>query len=178
MSRIICHNVSVPFRMRAFVTKSKPSKSTAYHEAGHAIAAARIGFVFNRVVLGFDSSANTLGAVHRTEWPGAPPWPKWMQAMVLICGPLAEARCRKQSVGKIWLTPAAESDARSLAGLELTDDEIVAHRRNAGQLLNEQWSAVARTAADLLTLGELSFQEIEAGVIWPTRRNNLEGIVR
>jgi hypothetical protein len=94
-----------------------------------------------------------------------------MHAIVLMCGPFAEARYRKQSIGKIWLARSSESDARAFAQLGIKDDEVIAHRRNAGLLLQEQWSAVRRTASDLLAHGGLSFEDIEDRVIWPADRN-------
>ena len=135
------------------------SELAAFHEAAHAVAAARIGLVFDHEIGVGD---------RRTAWRSLmgdeQPWPKPMTAMVLLAGSIAEAHAARMNEGPNW--GLAETD-HSRNVLSLTDEELGQAVHETLLLVEQQWTAIEGVAGQLLSGRRLTFDQVEAFVLWP-----------
>lgn len=139
---------------------------TAFHEAGHAVAALRLGLVFDHVTAVPDERAETDGALHWTDLQssGELELAPEADAIVLLAGPLAEARLLEVSIEDVFGSDAAGDDREALATLGLDEDEFVTATRDAIALVEDEWPLIEKIAAELIRRdGEpLAFARVEA----------------
>lgn len=153
----------------------RPSRATAYHEAGHAVAAARLGLVFDTVTVVPDPTTGSLGSL---EWHEDDDddddmrLPTGIRAIVVFCGPLAQARWRKRRLVEIWGANGASGDRHNMMLLGLSDDDFVRYLNDSVLLVYEQWSAIEQTAESLILHGFLTFEQVESLVQWPKRESS------
>lgn len=142
----------------------KISRSTAIHEAGHAVAAIRTGLLFDRVTAIADVEAELDGALHWNdlEASGEVAMAPLLVAVVLLAGPCAEARASRKRPDQVFTGWAAIDDRESVAQLGLSDAQFVAASRDALALVERDWPAIERVAAELQRGRELGFEDVEA----------------
>ena len=140
------------------------SRSTAVHEAGHAVAAIRAGLVFDRVTAIADLEEELDGALHwnALEASGEIAMPPELVAVVLLAGPCAEARASRKRPDQVFTGWAAIDDRESVAQLGLSDAQFVAASRDAQALVERDWPAIERVAAELLRGRDLGYEDVEA----------------
>jgi hypothetical protein len=145
----------------------KIHRSTAIHEAGHAVAAIRAGLVFDHVTAIADEEHDTDGALHWTDLhtSGAVAMSPQLEAIVLLAGPCAEAKAMRRRVDHVFAGEAATDDREAIASLGLSDDDFVAASRDALALIERDWPLIERIAGELLTGRRLRFDEVEALVV-------------
>lgn len=157
------------------------SASTAYHEAGHAIAAWASDLKLKRVsivpiddALGHVLHANPLKGI-RLDIDGRPQSRYRAERAIIVClaGPTAQQKYDPASVDPahasadfetasdlaVRLCGSARSATAYLAWLQVVADDIIETR----------WAAVERVAGALLERGTLSGSEIDA-TLYPVRR--------
>jgi len=142
----------------------KISRTTAIHEAAHAVAAIRAGLVFDHVTAVADLDEDIDGALHWTDLQnsGDVTMSDEASAMVLLAGPCAEARDRRLRIDRVFAGEAATDDREAVASLGLSDEQFVAASRDALALIERDWALIERIA-DELELGRvLEFDEVEA----------------
>jgi len=142
----------------------KISRTTAIHEAAHAVAAIRAGLVFDHVTAVADLDEDIDGALHWTDLQnsGDVVMSDEASAMVLLAGPCAEARDRRLRIDRVFAGEAATDDREAVAALGLSDEQFVAASRDAVALIERDWALIERIA-DELELGRvLDFDEVEA----------------
>jgi hypothetical protein len=139
-------------------------RTTAIHEAGHAVVALRLGLVFDFVTTVPDEHAETDGALHWTDLQSAGDLEiaPAADAIVLLAGPFAEARLTGSTLHEVLADDPAGEDREALATLGLDDDEFVAAGRDALAMVEEDWPAIERVADALLESETLDFAEVEA----------------
>jgi hypothetical protein len=137
-------------------------KITAFHEAGHAVAAVRTGLVFDLVSAIPDEERELDGALDwidlHTEVEIAMP-PEAL-ALVLLAGPCAEAKLRGLRFDRMFAGVGAMDDRASLAGLGLTPEQFVAVSRDTVDLVERDWPAIERVARELEAGYELDYDEV------------------
>jgi hypothetical protein len=137
-------------------------KITAFHEAGHAVAAVRTGLVFDLVSAIPDEERELDGALDwidlHTEVEIAMP-PEAL-ALVLLAGPCAEAKLRGLRFDRMFAGVGAMDDRASLAGLGLTPAQFVAVSRDTVDLVERDWPAIERVARELEAGYELDYDEV------------------
>lgn len=140
------------------------SRTTALHEAGHAVAAVRAGLVFDRVTAIADLEEELDGALHWNdlEASGEVAMSPELVAVVLLAGPVAEARALRRRPDRVFTGWAALDDRESVAQLGLSDQQFVAASRAALELVERDWPAIERVAAELLRGRELGYEDVEA----------------
>jgi hypothetical protein len=139
---------------------------TAIHEAAHAIAALRLGLLFDHVTAVPDYDADTDGALHWTDLQSAGDLeitPE-IDAIVLLAGPFAEAKILQSSLDEVLAGVAAADDREALATLGLSDAQFVSASRAALALVERDWPAIERVAGELLR-GPLTFEDVESLII-------------
>lgn len=144
----------------------KISRTTAIHEAAHAVAAIRAGLVFDHVTAVADLDEELDGALHWTDLQnsGDLDMSAEASAMVLLAGPCAEARDRRLRIDRVFAGEAATDDREAVASLGLTDEQFVAASRDAVALIDRDWALIERIA-DELELGRvLDYDEVAAFV--------------
>jgi hypothetical protein len=139
-------------------------RTTAIHEAGHAVVALRLGLVFDHVSTIPDERAGIDGALHWTDLQSAGDLEiaAAADAIVLLAGPFAEARLTESTLHEVLAGEAAGEDREALATLGLDDEEFVAASRDARALIEQDWPAIERVADALLECDILDFDEVEA----------------
>ncbi|HEY6124259.1 MAG TPA: hypothetical protein VIV63_06385 [Steroidobacteraceae bacterium] len=143
------------------------SRTTAIHEAAHAVAAIRAGLVFDHVTAVPDYDEELEGALHWTELhlSGDVEMSIEASAMVLLAGPCAEARDRRLRFDRVFAGEAATDDREAVASLGLSDDQFVAASREALAIIERDWALIERIADELVKGGLLEFDEVEAIVL-------------
>ncbi|HTU66367.1 MAG TPA: hypothetical protein VMF52_10470 [Steroidobacteraceae bacterium] len=139
---------------------------TAFHEAGHAVAALRLGLVFDHVTAIPDEDAETDGALHWADLQSAGDIELSIEAdaIVLLAGPFAEARLLEASLDEVFGGDAAGEDREALATLGLDEEQFVAASRDALALIEDDWGLIERVAHELIRGGgkALPFARVEA----------------
>ena len=141
----------------------KIARSTAIHEAGHAVAAIRAGLVFDRVTAVPDFDEDLDGALHWNELQtsGEVAMSPEASAMVLLAGACAEARARGLRADRMFAGVGAADDREAVASLGLSDAQFMAASRDALALVEHDWPAIERVASALMSGGSLGFDEVE-----------------
>jgi hypothetical protein len=140
------------------------SRSTAIHEAAHAVAAIRARLVFDHVTAVPDLDDEIDGALHWTDLQnsGEVAMSEEASALVLMAGPCAEARDRRLRFDRVFAGVAATDDREAVASLGLSDEQFLTASREALALIERDWVLIERIA-DELELGRvLDFDEVEA----------------
>jgi hypothetical protein len=145
----------------------KITRSTAIHEAAHAVAAIRTGLVFDHVTAVADPEQEFDGALHWTDLQssGELAMSTKLVAVVLLAGPCAEARAMRRRVDVVFTGDAAADDRESIASLELDETSFLAASRDALALIERDWAAIERVANELAKGRRLGFDEVEALVV-------------
>ena len=143
---------------------------TAYHEAGHAVAARSLGIEVETVTITPDEEAGTLGAARTRPWDvGLPP-----NADVTTSQASAEAdmMCLFAGLEAQRLVDAgahergASDDEEKAAGLaaafNMTPEEIENLRDQSRRLVAERADQVRRVAQALLDLDTLIWSELQS----------------
>jgi hypothetical protein len=143
------------------------SRSTAIHEAAHAVAAIRAGLVFDHVTAIADEELELDGALHWTDLhaTGEVAMSPQLEAIVLLAGPCAEAKAMRRRVDHVFAGNAATDDREAIASLGLTDTDFIAASRDALALIERDWNVIERIANELLKGRRLRFDEVEAFVV-------------
>jgi hypothetical protein len=149
--------------IRAAMTAPQ-TRITAIHEAAHAVAALRLGLIFDHVTAVPDLEAETDGALHWTDLQsaGGLEISADIDAVVLLAGPFAEARLLDSTLHEVLAGDAAGEDREALATLGLDDEQFVAASREALELVQQEWPLIERVAQALLERETLDFAEVEA----------------
>jgi hypothetical protein len=147
----------------------KISRSTAIHEAGHAVAAIRAGLIFDHVTALPDVEHEFDGALHWTELhaSGDVVMSPELLAVVLLAGPCAEAKAMRRRFDQVFAGEAAADDREAVATLGLDDAQFIAAGRDAVALVERDWPAIDRLANALLEGEVLYFDEVEKIVASP-----------
>jgi hypothetical protein len=137
---------------------------TAIHEAGHAVAAIRTGLVFEDVTAVPDDAAEIDGSLNWFELNSQIEiaLPPELLAVVLLAGPCAEAKLRRLRFDRVFAGEAAADDRMSIASMGLSNEQFLAASREAMALVDQDWAAIERVAAELETCDYLTFDEVEA----------------
>ncbi len=151
-----------------------PNPATAYHEAGHAVAAWLFGYgcVIKRVsavaeedFLGVLEGGSPLADMD-PEWDSAPEVVAALEndAVILNSGPVAQRRFKPRS-WREYHGSKDRSDAVSLVGKlgGSIEHEEALHARlyqRAEALISAHWAEVEAVAAALIECGELSGNEL------------------
>lgn len=140
------------------------SRITAIHEAAHAVAAIRTGLVFDFVTAIADAELDFDGELRWTDLTadGTVVESPHMHAVVLLAGPCAEARERGLRADRVLSGVAASGDREGLASLGLSEEEFLAATRDALALIEKDWPAIERVAAELERGHDLGFEDVEA----------------
>ena len=137
------------------MTLAWPPKLVAYHEAGHAVTAA---VLFKSEPDYVDLSQHGVGVtmMHDTH-DGI------SMAVMLLAGCVAEARYRRCAFRDAWASDGAEGDFAALTALNIP--LMLTHKMSSPdnlllqitrRLVNAQWPAVGRVAAELEQRGRIS----------------------
>jgi hypothetical protein len=139
------------------------SRTTAIHEAAHAVAAIRAGLVFDHVTAVADEEEEFDGALHWTDLQnsGDVDMSAEASAMVLLAGPCAEARDRRLRIDRVFAGEAATDDREAVASLGLSDEQFVAASREALALIERDWALIERIADELEKGRVLEFEDVE-----------------
>jgi len=138
------------------------SRITAFHEAGHAVAALRNGLLFDHVTAVPDEAYETDGALHWDELITAgdvAPHPHLL-AIVLLAGACAEARLRGRAFDRVFAGDAAGDDREAIATMGLSDEEFIAAGRAVVALIDHEWPAIERVAHELLKGAPLQYADV------------------
>jgi hypothetical protein len=140
---------------------------TAYHEAGHAVAAVRTGLVFDVVSAIPDEERELDGALDWLDLQSEVEleMPRKSFALVLLAGACAEAKLRGLRFDRVFAGIGAMDDRESVASLGLSDEEFVAVSRDTVEFVEHDWSAIERVARELDAGAELNYDDVEALVI-------------
>jgi hypothetical protein len=157
----------------------KISRSTAIHEAAHAVAAIRAGLVFDHVTAIADEDLELDGALHWTDLhtSGAVAMSPQLEAIVLLAGPCAEAKAMRRRVDHVFSGEAATDDREAIASLGLCDADFIAASRDALALIERDWNVIERIAHELRKGRRLRFDEVEALVVADYGEKALDGVV-
>jgi hypothetical protein len=142
----------------------KISRSTAIHEAAHAVAAVRAGLVFDHVTAVADLEEEIDGALHWTDLQnsGVVAMSDEASAVVLLAGPCAEARDRRLRVDRVFAGEGATDDREAVASLGLSDEQFVTAGRDALALIERDWVLIERIADELERGRVLDFDAVAA----------------
>jgi hypothetical protein len=145
----------------------KITRSTAIHEAAHAVAAIRAGLIFDHVTAVADLERELDGALHWTDLQasGEVAMSPELVAIVLLAGPCAEARAMRRRVDHVFAGEAAADDRESMASLALDEARFLAASRDALALIERDWPAIERVASELAKGRRLGFDEVAAIVV-------------
>jgi hypothetical protein len=143
------------------------SRTTAIHEAAHAVAAIRAGLIFDHVTALPDDAEETDGALHWTDLQssGDLELSPRLLAIVSLAGPFAEAKEVGRRLDRVFAGYAAADDREAVAQLGLDDAQFVAASRETMELIERDWPLIERIADQLMAGGLLEFDEVEALVI-------------
>ena len=136
---------------------------TSIHDAAHAVAAIRAGLVFDFVTAIPDDELELDGELHWTDLTasGTVVESPHLHAVVLLAGPCAEARERGLRADRVFSGVAAAGDREAVASLGLSEDEFLKATREALALIDRDWAAIERVAAELELGYDLEFEEVE-----------------
>lgn len=137
---------------------------TAVHEAAHAVAAIRAGLIFKHVTALPDEFEETEGALHWSDLhaSGDVEVSPQLLAVVLLAGPLAEARLTGREVDEVFTDEEALDDRDAIHELMLGSDAFVAASVDALQLIERDWPLIERIADELMEVDVLAYDEVEA----------------
>lgn len=135
---------------------------TALHEAAHAVAAIRVGLIFDHVSVVADLEQELDGELHWTDLhaSGEVEMSPKLAAVVLLAGPVAEARALQRSVDYVFADEPAADDRESLASLALDEVSFLAASREALTLVEREWSTIERVANALMNERRLAFEQV------------------
>ena len=138
------------------------SRTTAIHEAAHAVAAIRVGLVFDHVTALVDADREIDGELHWTDLQssGEVAMSPETVAVVLLAGPVAEARALQRSVDYVFADEPAADDRESLASLELDEESFLSASKEALALVEHDWTAIERVANALVNGSKLRFEQV------------------
>lgn len=139
------------------------SRVTAIHEAAHAVAAIRAGLVFEFVTAIPDEDLELEGELHWTDLTasGTVVESPHLHAVVLLAGPCAEARERGLRADRVLSGVAASGDREGLASLGLSEEQFLAATRETLALIERDWPAIERVAAELELGYDLEYEDVE-----------------
>jgi ATP-dependent Zn protease len=157
---------------RANPRERTPREATAYHEAGHAVAAWTLGYrPTTATILAAGDSAGQVR--HENPFPGislefdgSDRTRLRVERAIMICfaGPVAQKRYRPTSWrgwhGAADYATAAELAFRVCGSREIASAFLKWLDLRAGSLIADHWDAVERVAAALLERGALGHEEI------------------
>ncbi|HEU5135353.1 MAG TPA: hypothetical protein VFU13_09440 [Steroidobacteraceae bacterium] len=140
------------------------SRTTAIHEAAHAVAAIRAGLVFDHVTAVPDFDEDIEGALHWTDLhtSGEVAMSAEASALVLLAGPCAEARARQLRFDRVFAGEAATDDRDGVASLGLSDAQFITASRDALALIERDWALIERIANELEKGEILEFEDVAA----------------
>ena len=135
---------------------------TALHEAAHAVAAIRVGLIFDHVSAVPDVEYEVDGELHWTDLhaSGEIEVSPETVAVVLLAGPVAEARALQRSVDYVFADEPAADDRESLAALALDEESFLAASREALTIVDREWPAIERVASALMNESKLAFEQV------------------
>ena len=138
------------------------SRVTALHEAAHAVAAIRAGLVFDHVSAEPDLEEEIDGELHWTDLQssGDLEMSPEMMAVVLLAGPIAEARALHRDVEYVFTDETAADDRESIASLALDEVGFTAASREALTLVEHDWVLIERIANALLNERKLRYEQV------------------
>jgi hypothetical protein len=152
------------------------AKTTAYHEAGHAVAAVVLRKQFRHVVIGLDVLSDGRRVNGHLKWVGSGSFNPELDtevrtrfickrtAVVEFAGPIAGARL----LGRKRWGRGCDHDvlwaAKMINHISRTRDEARAHRKRlqdkAERLVTEHWLSINAVAHALLAKRRLSYREV------------------
>jgi hypothetical protein len=138
------------------------SRITALHEAAHAVAAIRVGLVFDHVTAVADPGQELDGELHWTDLhaSGEIEMSAELTAIVLLAGPIAEAHALQRSVDYVFSDEPAADDRESLASLALDEESFLTASREALALVEREWPTIERVASALMNESKLGFEQV------------------
>jgi ATP-dependent Zn protease len=159
--------------------KGMSREATAYHEAGHAVAAWYLGYrPATASILAGDDSAGQVR--HENPFPGinfefdGSDWTRLkIERAIMIClaGPIAQRRHRRTSWrrwhGAADYAAASELALRAYGSGEIANAFLKWLDFRAKSLVENHWSAIERVAISLLKHATLTHEEIASLVLEP-----------
>lgn len=149
--------------------------ATAFHEAGHAVAAWKLGVPF-RAVSVIPGENYSLGRIE------GEPWPKWFQSdrdssprVIRLCkkhvviasaGPVAQQRGTDESLEEVMAGAGADMEVvlrftGYLSGSAEHQERLVIEARDKAQtLIHRQWVAVCAVSAVLVARDQMTMAEM------------------
>ena len=162
--------------------KGMSCEATAYHEAGHAIAAWNLGY--RPTTASIVPGGDLVGEVrHENPFPGidfefdgSDMTRLKIERAIIIClaGPIAQKRYR-QSSWRRWhgaadYAAATELALRACGSSEIANAFLKWLGLRANSLVEDHWNAIERIAIELLKRSTLAHEEIELLVLEPHLR--------
>jgi len=83
-----------------------------------------------------------------------------LAAVVLLAGPVAEARALHRSVDYVFSDEPAADDRESLASLALDEESFLAASKEALALVEREWPTIERVASALMNESKLRFEQV------------------
>lgn len=153
-SREVLHHEVVRMLARAGTVESTPAERAAYHEAGHAVVAYRLGIPVDGVGLGEHGHGQT--AVRSGDCPSLD------VAAALIAGSVAESMWCPDSPGGEIDDGVGDDEARLHRLLSAESFDVRAAAASAQVLLERFAADVDDVAAALIERGSLTGKQVEA----------------